>query len=196
MRWTSLFGILLALPCAVCLAQEVKTAGNPADGSKPVPITIKAREPYKQADGSAFTPSLQLRCEETNGKRTVFAVIETGGVETAASNEIESFTDRGTKSGRKPVDNAVVNYSDERPFHDPKMKFDEGKAATAAWRLNLEKDLLILPGSVFLKSALKAQTVSISFPAAGESNQPDIVSQFDLSGFKAEFDKHPECSIK
>jgi len=49
---------------------------------------------------------------------------------------------------------------------------------------------------VFLKGALKAQTVSISFPALGESNQDDIVGQFDLSGFKVEFEKHPECSIK
>jgi hypothetical protein len=62
--------------------------------------------------------------------------------------------------------------------------------------LNLAKDQLILPGNVFLKGALTAHTVSISFPAVGESNRDDIVSQFDLSGFKAEFDKHPECSAR
>lgn len=167
MRWTSLFRILLALvaPCATGLAQQAKTAGSPADGPKPVQIAIKAREPYKQADGSPFTPSLELRCEETNaGKRSVIAVLATGGVETAASNEIESFTDRTTRSGRKPIDNAVVNYSDERPFHNPKMKFDEGKPASSSWRLNLDKDQLILPGSVFLKGALTATWSLSHFP--------------------------------
>jgi hypothetical protein len=199
MRWTSLFGILLALaaPCGAGLAQPAKTAGNPADAAKPVQIVIKAREPYKQSDGTPFTPSLELRCEETNaGKHSVVAILATGGVETAASNEIESFTDRSSRSGRKPIDNSVVDYSDERPFHSPKMKFDEGKPASASWRLNLAKDQLILPGNVFLKGALTAHTVSISFPAVGESNRDDIVSQFDLSGFKAEFDKHPECSAR
>lgn len=197
MRWTSLFRVLLAVSCANCVAQQVKTAANPTDGSKSVQITIKAREPYKQVDGSPFTPSLAIRCEATKaGKRSVTAILRTGGVETAASNDIESFADRGSRSGRKPIDNSVVNYSDERPFHDPKMKFDDGKPTLASRRLNVEKEDLIIPGGAFLKSALKSKTVSISFPALGESNQGDIVSQFDLSGFQAEFDKHPECSIK
>jgi hypothetical protein len=197
MGWTSLFRILLAVPCAASLAQQVTTAANPADGPKSVQITIKARGPYRQADGSPFTPSLEIRCEETKaGKRSVVASLATAGIETAASNEIESFADRGSRTGRKPIDNSVVNYSDERPFHDPKMKFDEGKPALASRRLNVAKEDLILPVSVFLKGALQAQTVSISFPALGESNQDDVVSQFDLSGFKAEFDKHAECSIK
>jgi hypothetical protein len=94
MRWTSLCRILLALaaPCATGLAQQAKTAGNPADEAKPVQIVIKAREPYKQSDGSPFTPSLELRCEETNaGKRPVIAILATVGVETAASNEIEAY---------------------------------------------------------------------------------------------------------
>lgn len=197
MRWASLFRILLMAPCAACLAQQVKTEDNPADGSKSVQIAIKAREPYKQADGSPFTPSLEIRCEETHaGKRSVIVILATGGVETAVSNEIESFADNRTRSGRKPIDNSVVNYADERPFHDPRIKFDEGKSTLASRRLNVEKDSLIVPGSVFLKGALTAQTVSISFPAVGESNQDDVVSKFDLSGFKAEFDKHPECNIK
>ena len=197
MRWTSLFRILLAVPCAAGLAQQVKTADNPTDGSKSVQITIKAREPYKQADGSPFTASLEIRCEETNaGKRSVIAILATGGVETAASNDIESLTSPSSRSGRKPIDSSTVNYADERPFHDPKINFDEGKSTLASRRLDVEQDSLIIPGSVFLKGALKAQTVSISFPALGESNQDDIVSHFDLSGFKAEFEKHPECSIK
>jgi hypothetical protein len=193
----SLLGILLALPCAVGLAQQEKTAGNPADGSKSAHIAIKAREPYQQEDGSPFTPSLEVRCEETSaGKRSVTVFVATGGVEIAASNEIESFTDPGSRSGRKPVDNAVVNFSDERPFHQPKIKFDDGKPASASARLSVDKNTLIIPGNVFLKGALKAQTVSISFPALGESNQDDVVSRFDLGGFKAEFDKHPECGLK
>ena len=196
MRSTNLVGILLAAPCAVCFAQ-VKTSDNPADGSKSVQITLKARGSYKQADGSPFTPILEIRCEETKaGKRSVTAILATAGIETAASNEIESFTDRSSRTGRKPVDNATVNYSDERPFHDPKIKFDEGKSTVASRRLNVEKDQLIIPGNVFLKGALNAQTVTLSFPAVGESNQDDVVSQFDLTGFKAEFDKHPECSVK
>jgi hypothetical protein len=175
----------------------VKTSDNPADGSKSVQITLKARGSYKQADGSPFTPILEIRCEETKaGKRSVTAILATAGIETAASNEIESFTDRSSQTGRKPVDNATVNYSDERPFHDPKIKFDEGKSTVASRRLNVEKDQLIIPGNVFLKGALNAQTVTLSFPAVGESNQDDVVSQFDLTGFKAEFDKHPECSVK
>jgi hypothetical protein len=197
MRWASLFAILLAAPCAACLAQQVTTAGNPADGSKSVKIAIQAREPYKQGDGSPFTPRLELRCEETSaGKRSVIAVLATGGIEIAASNDIESLTGPVSRSGRKSVDITTVNYSDERPFHDPRMSFDDGKSTVASRRLNIDKDLLIIPGSEFLKGALKAQTVSLSFPALGESNQADIVSRFDLSGFKAEFDKHPECSIK
>ena len=194
MRLEILWGVLLVAPG---LAQQVTASGNPADGSKTVQITIQARGPYMQSDGSPFTPSLELRCEETKaGKRTVNAVLATAGVEIAASNEIESFTDRATRTGHKPVDNSVVNYSDEKPFHQPRLKFDEGKPAPVSGRLNAAKDQLILPGSVFLKGALKAQTVAISFPALGESNQPDVVSQFDLSGFKTELDKHPECSVK
>jgi hypothetical protein len=175
----------------------VKTAVNPTDGSKSVEISISAREPYKQADGSPFTPILEIRCVETKAaKRSLVAILTTGGFETAASNELESFTDRATRTGRKPVDNSVVNYSDERPFHDPKIKFDEGKPVLASRRLDIEKESLYIPDTVFLKGALKAQTVSLSFPALGESNKEDVVSQFDLSLFKAEFDKHPECGIK
>jgi hypothetical protein len=197
MRWTNLCGVLLALAGAACFAQEVKITNNPADGSKSVQIAIKAREPYKQADGSPFTPTLVIRCEETNaGKRSVTAILATAGIETAASNDIESFAGRGSRSGRKPIDNSVVNYSEERPFHDPKMKFDEGKWTLASRRLNVEKDNLIVPGIVFLKGGLNSKTVFISFPALAESNQDDVVSQFDLSGFKVEFDKHPECTIK
>jgi hypothetical protein len=197
MRWIDRFGILLAASSAICLAQPVTTNSTAADGSKFVHIAIKAREPYKQADGSPFTPILEIRCQETSaGKKSVLALVATGGVETAASNEIESFTDRTTRTGRKPVDNAVVNYSDEHPFHEPKIKFDDGKPASASARLNVAKDNLIVPGNVFLKGGLKAQSVSFTFPALGESNQADIVSQFDLTGFPAEFGKHAECSIK
>jgi len=194
---STILGILLLAPWGASFAQQVKTAENPADGAKMVQITFKATAPYKQADGSPFTPSLEIRCEETKaGKRSVIAILATAGVETAASNEIESFTDKTTRSGRKPIDNAVVNYSDEKPFHTPRIKFDDGKPASVSARLNVAKDSLIIPGAAFLKGADKAHTVSLLFPAVGESNQDDAVSQFDLSGFKAEFDKHAECSVK
>jgi hypothetical protein len=186
------------MPWASGLAQQVTTTDTSAEGSKMIHIIIKARQPYRQADGSPYTPSLEIRCEESkDGKRTVTAILETAGIETAVSNDIESIaSSKTTKTGRKPIDNSVVNYSEEKPFHDPRIKFDDGKAVLASRRLNVDKDILIIPGSVFLKGGLTARAVSLSFPANGESNQDDVVSQFDLSGFKAELDKHAECSAK
>jgi hypothetical protein len=186
---------ILAL-CGACAAQLAKAADQAAGEAKPVEIAIKARGPYRQADGSPFTPSLTLRCEMSAGKAKLTAILSTAGIETAASNSIESFASSAGKSGRKPIDNSVVNYSEERPFHDPKMKFDDGKAVLASRRLNVEKEDLILPAAPFIKSALAAHMVTFTFPALGESNQDDVVSQFDLSGFKAEWDQHPECAVK
>jgi hypothetical protein len=43
---------------------------------------------------------------------------------------------------------------------------------------------------VFMRQAVKAQTVYIQFTAM----QGDVTSQFD--GLKTELDKHQECSVK
>ena len=53
---------------------------NAADRSKSVQIAIKARESYKSADGSQFTPILEIRCEEAeSGKRSLTSILATGG---------------------------------------------------------------------------------------------------------------------
>jgi hypothetical protein len=189
MRRISRFRILLAVPWAVCIAQEVKVVDNPMDGSRSVRIVTNARESYKRADGTEFTPTLEIRCEEAkSGGRSVEAILETGGV----------LTKTITRRDILPVGTAETFESGPDVL---KTKFDEGKPTKNVWRMDPDKDHVrfLTPGFSqkgrdFVKEALKARIVYIAFPPHG--SRDDVVSQFDLSGFKAEFEKHAECSVK
>jgi hypothetical protein len=199
MRWSSPFRILLAVPCAACIAQVVKTVDNPMDGSRSVRIVISAQEPYKRTDGSEFTPSLGVSCNQTkSGKRSFDVILATGGVPT----ELYSYHP-GDLLGGKDV---TLQQTDEiwKPscIKFPGMgslpcllvKFDEGKPTKVAARMNPDKDHIVAwPALDFIKPSLNAKTVYIEFPAR---NEGDVISQFDLSGLKAEFSKHPECTVK
>ena len=196
MRWISLFGILLAAPCAACFAQDVRTVENPLDGSKSVQIAINARESYKRADGSPFTPILEIRCEETkSGKRSLSAILATGGVQTRTVTTHDSFSSQSASSRGGGATSGVA-HTDEQPTHELKAKFDEGKPTSPGWNLEADQDHFTGPGSGFVKSLLKAQTVSINFPPKDGSKKDDVVSVFDLAGFKAEFEKHSQCNAK
>jgi hypothetical protein len=185
MWWRSLFRILLAVPCADCIAQEVKVVDNPMDGSRSVRIVINARESYKRSDGSEFTPRLEVRCEETkSGKRSVDAILETGGVWTETRTTRAAFFSTVTA---------------ERGPDSLKAKFDDEKSKENFWRMDSDNDHLrfVSPfqrGRLFVRDALKARIVYIAFPPHGSRLGDDIVSQFDLGGFKAEFKKRPECA--
>jgi hypothetical protein len=202
MKWSNLLGILLTALSAVCFAQEVKTADNPTDGSKSVQILFHAKESYKRADGSDFTPALEIRCDEKKtGKRSLMTVLTTGGLRTVAQLERDSFASQAPGKSAGPnttevVGGFAVDRSNEKPAHDPKVTSDGGKSITADWVLYTDKDRIANLGSEFIKAALKTPTVRIAFPATGRARNNDVVAQFDLSGLKVELENHGECSIK
>jgi len=190
--WRNLLGILLTASSAVCLAQEVKTADNPADGSKSVQIVFHAKESYQRADGSDFTPTLKVRCDEKKtGKRSPMTVVSTGGLRTVAQLERDSFASQAPGKSAGPnttevVGGFAVDRSNEKPTHDPKVTSDSGKSITADWVLYSDKDRIANLGSELIKAGLKTPAVRIAFPATGRARNNDVVPQFDLS----------ECSIK
>lgn len=189
MRWRILFRVLLTLSCAVCIAQEVKVVANPMDGSRSVRIVTKARDSYRRIDGSDFTPSLEIRCDQTkSGKRTLDVILETGGVLT------------NTITTRNPIAIYTSQTSEKGPDY-LKTEFDDGKPTKDVWRMDPDKDHLrfVTPGfsqkgREFAREALKARTVYIAFPPAG--SRDETVTQFDLGSFKVEFEKHEECGVK
>jgi hypothetical protein len=184
-----LLRILLVVPCAACIAQDVRVVDNPIEGSKSVRIAISAQESYKRADGSEFTPRVEIRCEATkSGRRWVEAILETGGVWLKTYNRPTLLW--GTETRGEGPSMLETRFDEEKPTKDVWLMFPDGD------HLRFVTAGLVRGSKTFVKKALKARTVYIAFPPRGSRLTDVVVSRFDLTGFDAEFEKHPECTVK
>jgi hypothetical protein len=116
------------------------------DGSRSVRVVINAREFYKRADGSEFTPRLELRCEVAkSGKQSVDAILETGGVWTISETSTATYP-RNTITGAVDTSTQTIESS---PSY-LKTKFDEGKIEKNVWRMDPDKNHLrfVTPGLI------------------------------------------------
>jgi hypothetical protein len=176
------------------------------DGSKSVEIVFHAHEGYKRSDGSEFTPSLEISCKTAkSGKQSIGVSLVTGGVATELTTE-HPIQFLGGRDITRTVSNEAWKPSPScRDFFVSSCllaKFDEGKPIKIAAYMLADKDRIAMGvgprnaayALLFMRQALKAQATYIAFRA--RDGVEDTISQFDLSGLKAEFDKHPECSVK
>lgn len=167
-----------AIACALwslnLLGQDVQVASD----SGVITLSVMAQKPYISGPSGAKTPVLSVVCQQKGKKITHAIAFSPGGILT--EQEYSSFGKSASLvlemniGGHKQP---VTWVSQGNPF----QSFDYvGK--TEPERIQ------------FLQSLLSVPTVSIAFTPFLTGTPTS--STFDLTGLRAEFDKHPECVMK
>ena len=143
-----------------------------------VTMSVMAQKPYALiVSGQAKTPVLSVICQQKGKKFSHAITFLPGGILT--EQEYSTFGSSATLVLEMNI--GEHKQSTTWVSHGNLQSFDfVGK--TEAERLQ------------FLQSLLSMQTVSIDFTPF-LSGTPTS-SKFDLTGLRAEFDKHPECAMK
>jgi hypothetical protein len=178
MKTTSALSLAVTIALAFWGLASMGQAVHATSDHGLVTLSVGAQKPYAlTVHGEAKSPVLSILCQQ-KGKKFLHAItFSPGGILT--EQEYSTFGSSAslaldvTAGGQKLSTNWVAH----------------GNLESFAYLGKTEPDRLN-----FLQTLLGTSTVSIEFTPflTGEP----VTSTFDLTGLRAEFDKHPECAMK
>lgn len=178
MKITSAVSLAVSIALVLCAPAALGQAVHVSNQHGVVTLSVSAQKPYElTVHGHATAPVLSISCQQKSKKPLHAIMLSPGGILT----EQEYSTFGGAASLELEV------------------TAGEQKIATN-WVAHRDLDSFTYVGKTeperlsFLQTLLGTPMVSIHF-IPFLTGEP-VTSTFDMTGLRAEFDKHPECAMK